>query len=79
MGPLSFICPALVARDRDDDYSNRNFNLTDTHTFSPTLINELRAGILRNHFPFRPAARVATGHRTSAFLRMFPMSRCQLW
>jgi outer membrane receptor protein involved in Fe transport len=40
-----------VARLRNDDYSNRNFNVSDTHLFSPSVINELRVGALRVYFP----------------------------
>jgi len=46
----------LVARSRDDDYTNRNFSLTDTHTFTPTLLNELRFGVVRQYFPFQGAS-----------------------
>ncbi|MBI4463356.1 MAG: TonB-dependent receptor [Acidobacteria bacterium] len=33
--------------------TNRSFVLSDTHVFSPTLINELRVGVTRGTFPFR--------------------------
>ena len=36
---------------RYDNYSNRNVNLSETHTFSPTVINQLYFGLLRNWFP----------------------------
>ena len=45
-----------LARVRNDDYKNQNFSLTDTHFFSPRLINELRLGYARNLFPFIPAS-----------------------
>ena len=40
-----------VAGHRNDDYTNRNVNLTNTHLFSPTLINESRVGLVRVVFP----------------------------
>jgi len=43
--------PARIARARDDDYTNRNVNLTDIHSFSPTWINDLRVGLARQYFP----------------------------
>lgn len=52
--------PDPSARVRNDDYSNKNFNLTDTHLISPNLIHEIRLGYVRNHFPFLPPT-VGTG------------------
>lgn len=49
----SSIFPDPVSHDRIDNYSNRNFNISETHTFSSTLINQLNIGLLRNHFPFK--------------------------
>ena len=49
----SSIFPDPVSHDRIDNYSNRNFNISETHTFSATLINQLTVGLLRNHFPFK--------------------------
>jgi len=46
------IFPNDVVAKRDDDLRNRNFLLSDMHTFSPTLIQELRVGFARQHFPF---------------------------
>lgn len=46
--------PDRLPRVRNDDYSNRNVNLTDTQFFSPNLIHEVRIGYARNHFPFIP-------------------------
>ncbi len=37
---------------RDDDLKNWNIVLSDTHSFSPTIINEARIGVTRGHFPF---------------------------
>jgi hypothetical protein len=36
---------------RYDNYSDRNVNLSETHTFSPTVINQFYFGLLRNWFP----------------------------
>ena len=41
---------------RYDDLENRNFTLSDTHTFTPSLINEFRIGFTRSHFPFASAS-----------------------
>ena len=41
-----------VGRNRDDDQTNRNLVFSDTHTFSPTLINNLRVGTSRQLFLF---------------------------
>lgn len=41
-----------VGRNRNDDQTNRNAVLSDTHTFSPTLINSFRAGVSRQLFTF---------------------------
>lgn len=40
-----------VAGHRNDDYTNRNVNVTNTHLFAPTLINESRIGLMRVVFP----------------------------
>lgn len=41
-----------VGRNRNDDQTNRNAVISDTHTFSPTLINNLRVGLSRQLFTF---------------------------
>jgi hypothetical protein len=41
---------------RKDDMSNKNIVLADTHTFSPTLINEFRVGVVRQYFTFADAS-----------------------
>ncbi len=41
---------------RKDDMANKNIVLSDTHTFSPTLINELRIGVVRQSFAFADAS-----------------------
>ena len=48
----STIYPNDVVAKRDDDLQNKNFILNDTHTFTPTLINEFRVGFTRSSFPF---------------------------
>ncbi|HEU0123766.1 MAG TPA: carboxypeptidase regulatory-like domain-containing protein [Bryobacteraceae bacterium] len=46
------IYPNPVVAKRDDALENKNFALSDTHSFSPTLLNELRVGATRGYFPF---------------------------
>ena len=41
---------------RKDDMSNKNIVLSDTHTFAPTLINEVRIGVVRQAFTFADAS-----------------------
>ncbi len=41
-----------VGRVRNDDQTNRNGVISDTHTFSPTLVNNLRVGVMRQLFNF---------------------------
>lgn len=45
--------PDPNVRNRLDDYLNHNFLLNDTHTFSPTLLNEFRVSVARQAFPFQ--------------------------
>jgi outer membrane receptor protein involved in Fe transport len=40
-------------RNRLDNYINRNAVITDTHTFTPTILNEFRSSIARQYFPFQ--------------------------
>jgi hypothetical protein len=47
--------PDRTVRTRNDRYGNKNFNLTDSHFFTSSLINEFRVGVVRNKFPFVPA------------------------
>lgn len=47
-----FFTDPTVGRDREDDQTNRNAVISDTHTFSPTLINNLRVGVMRQLFTF---------------------------
>ena len=46
------IYPNPVVSKRDDVLNNKNFVLSDTHTFTPSLLNELRVGVTRGYFPF---------------------------
>lgn len=41
-----------VGRDREDDQKNKNVMVSDTYTFSPTIINDLRVGFSRQIFTF---------------------------
>lgn len=41
-----------VGRNRNDDQKNKNVMFSDTHTFSPTFINDFRIGISRQIFTF---------------------------
>jgi len=49
----NFFTDPTVGQDRRDHQINRNAMLSDTHVFSPTLINNLRVGIIRQFFTFR--------------------------
>lgn len=51
-GNSIFLDPT-VGQDRVDDQTNRNAIVSDTHVFSPTLINNLRVGISRQSFIFQ--------------------------
>lgn len=46
------IYPNPVVSKRDDDLVTWNVLLSDTHTFTPTLLNEIRVGLTRGQFPF---------------------------
>lgn len=46
------IYPDPVVSKRDDRLRNQNFLLSDTHVFSPFLLNEFRLGLTRSSFPF---------------------------
>jgi hypothetical protein len=41
-----------VGQDRHDIQTNRNVMVSDTHTFGPTLLNNLRVGLMRQVFNF---------------------------
>lgn len=47
-----FIFPNDVVSKRDDDLKNWNIAISDTHVFSPTVVNEFRIGVTRGYFPF---------------------------
>ncbi len=51
----SIFTDPTVGQDRNDKQKNRNAMVSDTHTFSPTLLNNLRVGIMRQYFVFRAA------------------------
>lgn len=46
------VYPNPVVAKRDDALENKNFALSDTHSFTPTMLNELRVGATRGYFPF---------------------------
>ena len=48
--------PDPVASARDDNLNTKNAVISDTHTFSPTLLNEMRLGLSRQHFGFVTAS-----------------------
>jgi outer membrane receptor protein involved in Fe transport len=48
----STIFPDDVVAKRDDALENKNVVINDIHTFTPTLLNELRVGATRGYFPF---------------------------
>ncbi len=45
-----------IARVRNDNYVNRNVNLTDTEVFSPNLVDQFQFNIARQYFPFTGAS-----------------------
>src|SRR5262245_12759615 len=49
----SIFTDPTVGQDREDDQINRNIMLSDTHIFSPSFINNLRVGAMRQSFDFR--------------------------
>jgi hypothetical protein len=48
--------PNPVVRDRYDSFETRNTVVSETHTFSPTVLNEFRIGTARQYFPFQAAS-----------------------
>jgi hypothetical protein len=48
----SIFTDPTVGQDRADDQINRNIMMSDTHTFSPTLLSNLRIGAMRQKFDF---------------------------
>ncbi|MBL8217261.1 MAG: carboxypeptidase regulatory-like domain-containing protein [Bryobacterales bacterium] len=49
---LAGALPDPNVRARLDNYKNYNILVNDTHSFSPTMLNELRVGVTRQAFPF---------------------------
>ena len=47
------VYPDPVVSKRDDSLHNQNFLASDTHSFSPSLLNEFRLGVTRSAFPFQ--------------------------
>ncbi len=45
--------PDPNVRNRLDEYLNHNTLISNTHTFSPTVINEFRVSVARQAFPFQ--------------------------
>ncbi|HYO83631.1 MAG TPA: carboxypeptidase regulatory-like domain-containing protein [Bryobacteraceae bacterium] len=48
--------PDPLVRARIDNLVTQNVTLNDTHTFTPTLLNEFRVGVARQAFTFRAAS-----------------------
>ena len=48
--------PDPLVRARYDDLNNQNGVISDTHTFSPRMLNELRLSVSRSYFPFQAAS-----------------------
>ena len=48
--------PSFVVNGRYDHFGTRNAAFSETHTFSPRLINELRVGMAWQDFPFQSAS-----------------------
>ncbi|MBL8223378.1 MAG: hypothetical protein JNL62_29365, partial [Bryobacterales bacterium] len=49
---LAGALPDPNVRARLDNYQNYTILVNDTHSFSPTMLNELRVGVTRQAFPF---------------------------
>ena len=45
--------PSPVVRVREDNFETRNSVASETHAFSPSLLNEIRVGTARQYFPFQ--------------------------
>lgn len=52
IGGNSIFTDQTVGQNREDNQVNRNIMFSDTHTFSPTMFNNLRIGIMRQAFDF---------------------------
>lgn len=55
-GGTGGVYPDPVVRQRLDTWENHNAILSDTHTVTPSIINELRVGLVRLRFPFNVAS-----------------------
>lgn len=55
-GNLQSPWPDPDVRARFDDLRNQNIVLNDTHSFSPSALNELRISVARSRFPFQAAS-----------------------
>jgi hypothetical protein len=45
--------PDPVVRTRDDSFETRNAIVSETHLFTPSVVNEIRVGVARQYFPFQ--------------------------
>jgi hypothetical protein len=45
--------PNPVVRDRNDNFETQNSVVSETHVFSPLVVNEVLIGAARQHFPFQ--------------------------
>src|SRR5579883_472910 len=45
--------PNPVVRDRNDNFETQNSVVSETHVFSPSVVNEVLIGAARQHFPFQ--------------------------
>ncbi len=52
-GGNSIFTDPNVGSNREDTQMNRNVAISDTHVFSPSLLNNLRIGVMRQSFVFR--------------------------
>lgn len=55
----SIFTDPTVGQNREDDQTNRNIAINDTHTFGPSLLNNLRVSVMRQSFTF---AAINAGH-----------------
>ena len=45
--------PDPVVRARNDSFETRNAIVSETHIFTPAVVNEFRVGVARQYFPFQ--------------------------
>ena len=55
-GNAQSVWPDPLVRARIDDLKTQNATISDTHTFTPRLLNEFRVGVARQFFTFRAAS-----------------------